>query len=85
VDRWPSRKDPYRLLHDSDAVDCGLETGRRGEGHRLLVLTLGRGCFRTDGEMPARLRVSSFATYEWGKITDKVPAWRDYGKWVTAD
>ena len=34
--------------------------------------------------MPQRLRVSSFGTFEWGQVTDKVPGWRKYGRWVTA-
>jgi hypothetical protein len=85
VDGWPRRRDPYDRLHDGDAVSCGLHLGRRKPAERLLTVVVGRGCLRTDGEMPQRLRVSSFGTFEWGKITDKVPAWREYGRWVTAD
>lgn len=84
VDEWPTRKNKYRVLRRSEDVDCGLEAARRADRRRLLVLTLGRGCFRSDGTMPERLRVNTFGTFEWGKITDAVPRWRGYGAWVEA-
>lgn len=85
IDEWPTRKDPYDTLHDGESVDCGLHFGRKRDEGKLLKVVTGRGCFRTDGSMPARLRVSTFGTFEWGRITDAVPGWRSYGRWVTAD
>lgn len=85
VDRWPSRKNPYRVYHDSEKVDCGLHRARIKDQRRLLTATLGRGCFRTDGVKPGRIRVSTFGTFDWGEITDVVPAWRTYGRWTSAD
>ncbi|MGZ5404086.1 MAG: hypothetical protein ACXWDL_05510 [Nocardioides sp.] len=84
VDRWPTRKNPYRLLRSGEPVDCGLKEGRRAEGYKLLRLTLGRGCFASDDAMPDRVRVNTFQTYEWGKITDKAPRWGRYGRWTPA-
>ena len=84
IDRWPTRKNPYRLLRSGESVDCGLQSGRRAEGYQLLTLTLGRGCFAHDGAMPERVRVNTFQTYEWGKITDQAPRWRHYGRWTPA-
>lgn len=82
IARWPKRKNPYKVLRSRESVDCGLSNGRRGEGYKLLTLTLGRGCFATDGAKPDRIRVNSFQTYDWGKITDIAPGWRDYGRWT---
>lgn len=84
VDAWPSRKNPYRLLHNGDRVDCDLHFGRKRDRGRLLRVVTGRGCFATDGAMPGRLRVNTFGTLEWGKITDVVPGWRGYGRWTSA-
>ncbi|HEX6149332.1 hypothetical protein [Nocardioides sp.] len=84
VDGWPKRKNPYRLLHRGEDVTCGLEKGYKRDRSRLLVVVTGRGCFKTDGEMPKRLRVSTFGTWEWGTITDVVPSWKKYGRWVKA-
>jgi hypothetical protein len=84
VDAWPKRKNPYRLLHSGEDVKCGLHKGRKRDRSKLLVVTAGRGCFKTDGAMPKRLRVSTFGTWEWGQITDVAPSWRSYGKWVKA-
>lgn len=83
VDTWPKRKNPYRLL-GGENVECGLQKARKRDHSKLLVVTTGRGCFKTDGAMPKRLRVSTFGTWEWGKITDIAPKWRSYGSWVKA-
>lgn len=85
VDRWPSRKNPYRLLRDGQAVDCGLAEGVVRDRRTTLRLELGRGCFKTGGAFPKRLRVNTFATFEWGLVADATPGWRRYGAWVASD
>jgi len=85
IDRFPSRKDPYDTLHDGKPVDCDLHFARKRDNRKLLNVVTGRGCYRTDGQMPDRLRVSTFGTFEWGTVTDSVPGWRKYGAWITSD
>lgn len=82
IDRWPRRANPYRVLHDGVRSDCGLHRASRADRNKLLEITLGRGCFKIGGEMPKRLRVNTFGTWEHGAITDKVPGWRKYGAWT---
>ncbi len=85
TDAWPPRRNPYQALDDENAVECGLHRSREREHGRLLRTTIGRGCLRTDGSMPQRLRVNTFGTLDSGRYTDVVKGYHRYGSWITSD
>lgn len=89
-DAWLPRENPWQDLDQDERVDCGLTVGAKLDRKRVLRVVTGRGCFRTNGEMPTRVRVNTLGGYvetpDAGTphIYDPVPARRKHGAWTSA-
>jgi hypothetical protein len=83
VDGWPPKNRPWETIVAE--VDCGLKVSRKRDGGKLLVTTIGRGCLKTDGAMPTRLRFDATGHSDELGPVDLVGDWKQYTKWVTAD